>query len=208
MTEVLHPNQLRPGDLVREYRLVRRLGKGGFSVVFLAKYGGQDYALKMALQPASSQDEEHTDGWMRREAVSLESLPHPNLLPVHELGRWPEPKTGYSFFVTDYVPGATFREWCQNQPVTPYQWVGVLCEALRPLEAMHARGMCHRDLKAENILVREEDERPFLIDFGAVHLPGALPLTEGLAPGTLHCQPPEAVRFVVDQEVIEKGSRF
>ncbi|ATB30301.1 serine/threonine protein kinase [Melittangium boletus] len=208
MSEAIHPNQLRPGDHIREYRLVRRLGTGGFAIVFLAEYRGQSYAVKVALQPASDDDGDHLDGWMRREAVSLEHLSHPNLLPVHELGRWPQPRTGYSFYVTDHVPGTTFGDWSQTGSITPFQWVGVLCEVLRPLEAMHERGMCHRDLKSENILVREGDDWPFLIDFGAVHLPCARPLTEGLAPGTIYCQPPETVRFLVGKAVLEKGARF
>ncbi|ATB31406.1 serine/threonine protein kinase [Melittangium boletus] len=208
MNKALHPNQLRPGDHVREYRIIRRLGSGGFSIVFLVEHEGNPYALKMALQPVSEVDEDQVDGWIRREAVSLEHLVHPNLLPIHELGRWPLPRTGYSFFVTDYVPGTTFYEWSRRRHVTPHQWVRVLGEVLRPLEAMHARGICHRDLKADNVIVREGDERPFLIDFGAVHLPGARPLTEGIAPGTLYCQPPEAIRFVMSADALQKGARF
>jgi len=85
--------------------------------------------------------------------------------------------------------------------------VGVLCELLKPLEALHERGMFHRDLKADNVLVREGDDWPFLIDLGAAHLPGAPPLTEGLAPGTLYCQPPEAIAFLVS-DAARKGGRL
>ncbi|WP_052519723.1 serine/threonine protein kinase [Archangium violaceum] len=208
MNKPLHPNQLRPGHRVREYLVVRRLGAGGFSLLFLVEHEGDSYVMKMALQPASDADEDRVDGWMRREAVSLEHLSHPNLLPVHELGRWPDPRTGYTFFVTDHVPGGTFHDWRWKKRATTHQWVGVLIEILRALEVMHERGVCHRDLKADNILVREGDDWPFLIDLGAVHLPCARPLTEGLAPGTLYCQPPEAIRFLLGKEVLEKGSRF
>ena len=208
MSNVPHPNQLRPGDHVREYRIVRRLGADGFSIVFLAEHEGHPYALKVALQPASDVDVDPVDGWIRREALSLDHLIHPSLLPVHGLGRWPRPRMGYFFLVTDYVEGMTFYEWCRLGHVTPHQWVRVLCEVLRPLEAMHARGICHRDIKADNVIVREGDERPFLVDFGAVPPPCARPLTEGIAPGTLYCQPPEAIRFVMGGEVFQKGARF
>ncbi|MCY1075048.1 serine/threonine protein kinase [Archangium lansingense] len=208
MRKAVHPNQLRPRHRVREYRVVRRLATGGFSLVFLVEKAGQPYVMKMALQPASDAEADHADGWMRREAVSLEHLAHPHLLPVHELGRWPDPRTGYSFFITDHVPGDTFHDWRLNVRATPHQWVGVLIAILRPLEMMHERGICHRDLKADNILVREGDGWPFLIDLGAVHLPCARPLTQGLAPGTLYCQPPEAIRFLLGKEALEEGSRF
>ena len=125
MNKPLHPNQLRPGHRVREYLVVRRLGAGGFSLLFLVEREGDSYVMKMALQPASDADEDRVDGWMRREAVSLEHLSHPNLLPVHELGRWPDPRTGYSFFVTDHVPGVTFHDWRWKKRATTHQWVGV-----------------------------------------------------------------------------------
>ncbi|HYO54001.1 serine/threonine-protein kinase [Archangium sp.] len=208
MNKAVHPNQLRQGDHVREYLIQRRLAVGGFSLVFLVEHEGSPYVMKMALQPASDEEEDLVDGWMRREAVSLEHLAHPNLLPVYELGRWPDPRTGYSFYVTDHVPGATFHDWRWNKRATPYQWVGVLIGILQALEAMHERGVCHRDLKADNILVREGDDWPFLIDLGAVHLPCARPLTEGISPGTLYCQPPEAIRFLLGKEALKKGSRF
>ena len=203
----LHPNQLRAGDAVRDFRVVRRLGVGGFAFVFLVERAGHPYTLKVAARPASETDEDRVDAWMRREVGSLEHVAHSHLLPVLERGRWPDPDVGYAYFVTPYVAGSTFHVWRWRERTSLHRALGVLCELLKPLEALHERGMCHRDLKADNVLVREADERPFLIDFGAAHLPGAPPLTEGLAPGTLYCQPPEAIAFLVS-EAARLGSRL
>ncbi|HEX8434620.1 serine/threonine-protein kinase [Archangium sp.] len=196
MRRPLRPDQLRAGHRVRDFRLVRRLGVGGFAFVFLMERGGQHYTLKMAARPASEPDPDRMDAWMRREVASLEHLRHPHLLPVVEWGRWPEPETGYGYFVTPYVSGSTFHTWRWRERAPLDRVVGVLCEHLKTLEALHEDGIVHRDVKADNLLVRRGDDTPFLIDFGTAHLPWARVLTEGLAPGTLHCQPPEAVLFL------------
>jgi serine/threonine-protein kinase len=144
---------------------------------------------------------------MRREVTSLELLQHTHLLPVLEWGRWPEVETGYGYFVTPYVQGSTFHVWRWRERASLHRSVGMVCAYLEALAVLHVRGVCHRDIKADNLLVRQEDDKPFLIDFGSVHLPWARALTEGLAPGTLYCQPPEAVVFLVS-EAFQPGSRL
>ncbi|MFY0562524.1 protein kinase domain-containing protein [Archangium lansingense] len=190
------PDQLRTGHRVRDFRVVRRLGVGGFGFVFLMERGGQRYTVKMAARPASEKDPDRVDDWMRREVSSLEHVHHPHLLPVLEWGRWPEPETGYGYYVTPYVSGNTFHVWHWRERAPLDRVVGVLCEQLKTLEALHEAGIVHRDVKADNLIVSQGDDTPFLIDFGTAHLPWARVLTEGLAPGTLYCQPPEAVLFL------------
>ena len=207
MSRPLKPDQLRPGDAVRDFHVVRRLGIGGFSFVLLVEREGRRYCMKMAARAFSKDDEDQVDAWMRREVASLEWLEDSHLLPVLEWGRWPDLESGHVYYVTPYVSGSTFHDWRWRERVSLHRAVGVLCEALKPLESLHARGACHRDIKADNLLVREGDDTPFLIDFGAVHLPWARPLTEGLAPGTLYCQPPEAIAFLVS-DAARKGGRL
>ncbi len=207
MSRPLRPDQLQAGDRVRDFHVVRRLGVGGFSFVLLVEREGRRYSMKMAARAFSKEDEDQVDAWMRREVASLEWLEDSHLLPVLEWGRWPELESGHAYYVMPYVSGSTFHDWRWRERASLHRAVGVLCEALRPLESLHARGACHRDIKADNLLVREGDDAPFLIDFGAVHVPWARPLTEGLAPGTLYCQPPEAIAFLVS-DAARKGERL
>ena len=95
MSPPQHPSQLRSGDRIREYHIERIISEGGFSLVFLVKLQGVSYAVKMATTPASDEGPERVDGWLRREVVSLERIVHPNLLPVYEMGRWPEMPAGH-----------------------------------------------------------------------------------------------------------------
>ncbi|MGZ3459755.1 MAG: serine/threonine protein kinase, partial [Archangium sp.] len=71
MRKPLHPNQLRAGDRVRDLRIVRRLGVGGFAFVFLVERKGHRGVLKMAARPLSEEDEDQVDAWMQREVLSL-----------------------------------------------------------------------------------------------------------------------------------------
>lgn len=196
MTKPFHPDLLQPGDTIRHYRVVRRLGRGGFATAFLVEHEGKAYTLKMAAHPPSEDDEAREDERALREAISLGHFRHPNLLVVHETGRWPDLERGHFFFVTDYVPGSTFNEWRWRTHAPLRRLVEILAEVALVLAELHERGVCHRDIKADNVLVREGDEKPFLIDFGAVFLPGAYTLTQALPPVTLHNMPPEVAAFL------------
>ncbi|HEX8434712.1 serine/threonine-protein kinase [Archangium sp.] len=197
MTKSFHPDLLQAGDTVRHYRVVRRLGMGGFATVLQVEHEGRLYTMKMAARPrGDGEDEARVDERTFREAVSLGHFHHSNLLAVRELGRWPDLEGGYFFFVTDYVPGATFNPWRWRTHAPLCRQVGVLSELALVLAELHERGVCHRDLKADNVLVREGDDRPFLIDFGAVSLPGAYTLTRALPPMTFHNMAPEVAAFL------------
>ncbi|HYO64589.1 MAG TPA: serine/threonine-protein kinase [Archangium sp.] len=196
MMKPLHPDLLQPGDMVRHYRVVRRLGSGGFANVFLVEHAGRPYTLKIAARPPGDEDEAREDERAFREAISLGHFRHPNLLTVRELGRWPELEGGYFFFVTDYVPGSPFNTWRWKTQASLRRFIRVCAELALVMAELHERGVCHRDIKPDNVLVREGDDRPFLIDFGAVFLPGAYTLTRELPPVTFHNMPPEVAAFL------------
>jgi serine/threonine-protein kinase len=207
MTKPFHPDLLQPGDMVRHYRVVRRLGSGGFAVVFLVEEGGRLYRLKMAVRPPGDEDEAREDERAFREAISLGHFRHPNLLEVRELGRWPQLEGGYFFHVTNYVPGSPFNTWRWETQAPLCRVVRVLSELALVLAELHERGVFHRDLKADNVLVGEGDDKPLLIDFGAVWLPGTYTLTRGLPPVTFHNMPPEVATFLREGEW-ERGAHF
>ena len=197
MTSPLHPDLLQPGDTVRHYRVVRRLGAGGFSTVLLVEHERREYSMKVATRPANREDETRTDERAFREAVALGHFRHPHLPEVRELGRWPDLESGFFFVVTEHIPGCTFNHWRWKTQASLYRFVGELAEVARVLAELHERGLVHRDLKADNILIRDGDEKPFLIDFGSAYLPGAYTLTEVLPPSTFHNLPPECAAFLL-----------
>ncbi|RKH36846.1 serine/threonine protein kinase, partial [Corallococcus llansteffanensis] len=160
---------------------------------------GHVYALKIALRPAGQQapEEEDVNGRLSREvAALLACAPHPNLPRVHAVDRWPSPPDGYFFHVTDFVDGETFHEWRWRVKPTAAHLLTVYTEVVRVVADLHRRGVHHRDLKADNLLIRRADERPVLIDLGTARIPGASTLTVGVAPASPHLLPPECVAFL------------
>ncbi|QAT86939.1 serine/threonine protein kinase [Corallococcus coralloides] len=199
MTTPLHPDQLEVGHSVGPWRIVGTLGAGGFGRVFKVERGGHVYALKLALRPANqhASDEEDVNGRLSREVAGLLACaPHPNLPRVHAVDRWPEPPDGYLFHVTDFVDGETFHEWRWRVKPSAAHLLTVYTEVVRVVADLHRRGVHHRDLKSDNLLIRRLDERPILIDLGTARIPGASTLTVGVAPASPHLLPPECVTFL------------
>ncbi|HYO68067.1 MAG TPA: serine/threonine-protein kinase [Archangium sp.] len=207
MKRLLHPDQLRPGHRVRHYRVVRRLGSGGFSTVLLVEHQGRPFSMKMAARPPSPEDEARVDERAVREAVVLGHFRHPHLPKVYATGRWPDADSGYFFVVTEYIPGCTFNRWRWKTQSSLRRQVEEVAEVARVLAELHERGVVHRDLKADNLLIREGDEKIFLTDFGSAFLPGAYTLTQVLPPTTFHNLPPECATFLINGEW-EQGARL
>ncbi|KFA91736.1 serine/threonine protein kinase [Archangium violaceum] len=206
MTEALHPDHLQPGHWVGPWLIVALLGRGGSSRVFKVERDGQPYSMKIGLLPINQSTEElteaqyveETSAWRRlaREASALFTYSsHPNLLRVYAVDFWPNPSQGYPFLVTDFVDGDDWHRWRWRKPLHAVGLTDTFSSVVRTVGVLHARGVYHRDLKAENILIRRKDGRPFLIDFGTARLPGALTQTLGLPEGVLHLVPPELLAY-------------
>src|SRR5687768_15890808 len=95
------------------------------------------------------------------------------------------------------LDGAPLYEWAARRNPSEAQVVKLLAQVARGLEATHAAGGLHRDVKGDNVLVRGADGWAFLTDFGAGHFRGAATLTSKLLPpGTPAYRSPEALAFV------------
>jgi len=217
-TEALHPDQLNPGDSVGPWCIVQVLGRGGSSRVFKVERDGRPYSMKMSLRPLSASPEdlpeeayvEEKSVYRRlaREAAAFFTYAsHPNLLSVYAVDFWPNPSNGYPFLVTEFVDGENWHQRRWREPLHAAGLVDTFSSVVRTVGVLHARGVYHRDLKAENILIRREDGRPFLIDFGTVRLPGALTQTLGIPEGVLHLLPPELLAYT-RSEAWKRGEPF
>ncbi|WNG23785.1 serine/threonine protein kinase [Cystobacter fuscus] len=217
-TDALHPDHLQPGQRVGPWHIVQVLGRGGSSRVFKVERQGVFYSLKMALRPLSEFQEklseeqyvEEKSAWRRlaREAAALFTYAsHPNLLRIYAVDFWPHPTRGYPFLVTDFVDGDDWHRWRWRKPLHAAKLVYTFSDVVRTVGVLHARGVFHRDLKAENLLIRRGDDRPFLIDFGTVRLPGTLTKTMGLPEGVLHLVPPELLAYT-RTEAWKRGEPF
>lgn len=184
------------GELVAErYRVVSSLGEGGMSRVLEAvdERLGRHVALKL-LAPALVADERSRER-MLREARLAASLEHPGVVQVLDVG---ETGDGGVFVAMEIVHGRTLRVAATR--AEPRQLVRWLAETARALDAAHQRGVVHRDVKPDNVMVRD-DGRVVVLDFGiakalaAGDAPPSHTLTgEGAIVGTLAYLSPEQAR--------------
>jgi streptogramin lyase/predicted Ser/Thr protein kinase len=155
-------SELRIGSELLGYRIERVLGRGGMGVVYLAHQLALDrmVALKL-LAPEVAQDEAYRDRFLRESKVAA-SLDHPNIVPVHDAGE----VDGRLYIAMRYVEGSDLRQLLEEEgPLSPERTIRLLGPIAEALDAAHARGLVHRDVKPSNILV-DQTGRPYLADFG------------------------------------------
>ncbi|QSQ28053.1 serine/threonine protein kinase [Pyxidicoccus parkwayensis] len=188
----VYPEALGPGTEVGTWRVIERLGVGGFGAVYRVEdmaRPGEFYALKLALRPGDQRAE-------REVTLLMVKAVHPNVVRFHACGRWPHPRTGYLYFVMDWVAGRPLDTWAEEVNPTFRELAQVAGKVALAFAALHGTGVWHRDVKPAHILVRESDSEPVLIDFGIGDYAGAATITEQtVPPGTLHLRSPESVRF-------------
>jgi serine/threonine protein kinase/cytochrome c-type biogenesis protein CcmH/NrfG len=185
---------LTPGQRLFEFEIVRPLGQGGFAEVFEAQDRMLDrrVAIKQLLLDKAS--EERAVKRFIQEARVAASLEHPNVVSIHSL-RIHEKRF---YMIMEFLPGGSLHDLLERDGKLPVEQavrltIGI-CEGLAKL---HDKGIVHRDIKGENILLAA-DGRPKVIDFGIAHVPqaaGGLGLTQvGFQPSTLLFSSPEQLR--------------
>jgi len=174
------------------YEIIREIGHGGTSVVYLARERATDAEVAIKLIRSKYLGDEEALGRFAREARFLERLVHPNIVRVRdvlELG-----DAGLAI-VMAHVPGRTIKEVIRESGrLDPDRAERFTRDIARALGAAHAMGIVHRDVKPENVFVDAED-RPLLADFGlARSMTGDSQLTmAGVAIGTPAYMPPEQI---------------
>jgi serine/threonine protein kinase len=170
-------------------------GQGGYGAVYRAERVGfrrsEPGALKVSLSAWN---------WrMEREVELLSRLSHPSIPRLLDRGGRQSPsRDEYPFFVMEWVQGTPLYAWAEQHAPSGSQLCRVVAQLARALEAIHAAGAVHRDVKGDNVLVRLSDRLPVLIDFGSCHFAGAQRLTwQSLPPVTLAYLSPQAALFYI-----------
>jgi serine/threonine protein kinase len=154
----------RVGTTIAGYRIESVLGRGGMGVVYLAEQValGRKVALKV-LAPELASDPRFRERFLRESRLAA-SIEDPNILPVHEAGE----SGGALFIAMRYVRGTDLRRLIDEEgPLPPDRVVSVLTQVASALDAAHAEGLIHRDVKPGNVLVVPgTPDKVYLADFG------------------------------------------
>ena len=193
MTDPLTPSlsdALIPDAVRADFDIVRPLGQGGMGSVWLARDRLLDrlVAIKVLLTSAAS---DATRERFLREARTAAKLSHPHIVPVHRA----DESNGQVWYSMAFVDGESLGDRIRERGALPFaDVVRVLRESAWALAYAHARGVIHRDVKPDNIMLDRESGRVLVTDFGiARDLSSAdVRLTaDGSVLGTVHYMSPE-----------------
>jgi serine/threonine protein kinase len=162
------------GDVLgSKYRLERRIGAGGMGEVWLATNVALDLpvAIKLLHDDLRGPRSEHMANSLMREARTAASLVHPSVVRVYDLGRT---YRGDPYIVMERLEGEDLREKLfRDGPLRSREAVRLLLPVIHAIQAAHVRGLVHRDVKPENIVLTRDDMGrvcPKIVDFGIAEL--------------------------------------
>ena len=189
------PDDPRIGTELAGFRIERQLGRGGMGVVYLAHQIRYDrkVALKV-LAPELASDEGFRERF-EQEWRSAAKLEHPNIVPIYEAGD----ADGVLYIAMRYVDGTDLGALLAREGrLTQERAVGIVSQVSAALDAAHAQGLVHRDVKPGNILLAAgaegENEHVYLTDFGVAKQTRTAGLTRtGFFLGTIDYAAPEQI---------------
>ena len=179
------------GDKISHYEILSELGRGGMGVVYRARDVklGREVAIKF-LPPHLSSDPDAVKRFVH-EAKTASALNHSAIGVIHEID---ETEDGQTFIVMALYEGGTLRERIDSGSLTTGEAVSIASQVASGLAKAHEKGIVHRDIKPQNILLTKDGEAK-IIDFGLAKLAGRTKLTrDGSTLGTAAYMSPEQAR--------------
>jgi serine/threonine protein kinase/tetratricopeptide (TPR) repeat protein len=193
-----------PGTIIGRYKLLERIGEGGFGVVYMAEQQ-QPVRRKVALKVVKpGMDSRQVLARFEAERQALAIMDHPNIAKVFDAGA---ADTGRPYFVMELVKGEPITEFCDRNQLPPRERLELFSQVCRAVQHAHQKGIIHRDIKPTNVLVGMHDTTPVVkvIDFGVAKALGQELTDKTLFTGfaqflgtPLYMSPEQAGQSVVD----------
>ncbi len=164
------------GGVVGPYKLVEVIGEGGMGTVWLARQQEPVKRLVALKVIKAGMDSKSVLARFEAERQALALMDHPHIARVLDAGATPD---GRPFFVMELVKGVPITTFCDERKLTPRERLELFVPVCQAIQHAHQKGVIHRDIKPNNVLVALYDGRPVpkVIDFGIAKATGQ-PLTE------------------------------
>jgi len=155
----------KPGDQIGRYKLLEKVGEGGFGTVYVAEQR-EPVKRRVALKIIKlGMDTKQVIARFEAERQALALMDHPNIAKVLEAG---STDTGRPYFVMELVRGIKITDYCDQNNLSTRQRLNLFISVCQAIQHAHQKGIIHRDIKPSNILVTLHDGVPVpkVIDFG------------------------------------------
>ena len=194
---------LKAGDKLGRYKIKSALGAGGMGEVFLAEDTELERPVALKVLSSVFTTDNNLITRFRQEAKSVSALNHPNILVIHEIGRFED----LNFIATEYIKGETLRQRQKRETLSLSEVLDIAIQVASALNAAHEAKIIHRDIKPENVMLRE-DGLVKVLDFGLAKFTGKnqtasdsentagarVNTTPGMVLGTIAYMSPEQAR--------------
>jgi eukaryotic-like serine/threonine-protein kinase len=189
------------GQTISHYKILEKLGEGGMGVVYKAHDTKLDRDVALKFLPHYLTGDPTEKERFYHEARAAAALTHQNIAVVHEIGE----HEGQIFIAMEYVEGKTLKQFIEEEPPPIKKVLEIAIQICEGLAVAHEKGIVHRDVKPENIIITLKGQAK-ITDFGLAKLKGATKLTKaGSTLGTAAYMSPEQAR---GEEVDQRSDIF
>jgi serine/threonine protein kinase len=165
------PLTAEPGEVIGRYKLLEKIGEGGFGVVYMAEQA-EPISRRVALKIIKlGMDTKEVIARFEAERQALAMMEHPNIAKVLDAGAT---DTGRPYFVMELVKGIPLTEYCDSNSLDTHQRLALFIDVCKAVQHAHQKGIIHRDLKPSNVMITLHDGKPVpkVIDFGIAKATG------------------------------------
>ncbi len=190
------------GETLSHFKIIEKLGQGGMGVVYRGMDLNLDRPVAIKVLPPEVQQDEETVARFLREAKTASKLQHPAITTIYEFGV----KDDLRYLVMEYIEGKTLKQLLKSGSFPVRQAVEVALQVADALSLAGEKGIIHRDIKSENIMLTDRGQVKIL-DFGLAKMvektgrfaPDQFQTTDGSVRGTItHMSPEQALGAEVD----------